>query len=214
MRHRWSLRPTTRLAFALVAFALAAPLWLGANLASGQAPCTADWQCGNVPFAFCFFEPQAAAGSCRCRSIFSGGSCTACEGVVQWTAQGLPRCVPLDPATGLPASCGSDWECLNVPFARCNGEGACECAEGFSGQRCSGCSGSVQWEGGLPTCVPTTGGGLPASCREDWQCGNAPFTLCRSSSCRCAAGFVGEQCSRCPSGQVQWDQGLPFCLPS
>eukprot|EP01111_Echinosteliopsis_oligospora_P018761 TRINITY_DN8783_c0_g1_i1.p1 TRINITY_DN8783_c0_g1~~TRINITY_DN8783_c0_g1_i1.p1 ORF type:complete len:443 (-),score=60.82 TRINITY_DN8783_c0_g1_i1:8-1276(-) len=46
--------------------------------------CTADYQCGNMPYTYC-------ASSCQCQYGFTGSRCDQCAGNVTWS-DGIPSC--------------------------------------------------------------------------------------------------------------------------
>jgi len=105
--------------------------------------CSSSYQCGNVPFTIC------QENSCACASGFSGSLCGNCTGFVEWD-NGTPSCVAVN-QNGFPTFCSQDWECGNVPFTVCNDQ-QCACLEGFGGENCQSCNGTVEWSNGTPSC--------------------------------------------------------------
>jgi len=90
--------------------------------------------------------------------------------------------------------------------------GVCTCRPNFSGGDCKSCSGQVQWgDDGSPNCVSRDANGVPATCSQDYQCGNVPYSICSNNRCTCRPNFSEANCRKC-AGQVTWSQdGIPTC---
>ncbi|EFA85106.1 hypothetical protein PPL_02103 [Heterostelium album PN500] len=97
------------------------------------------------------YSPEKSGGSCSCANYFTGSDCKKCDnGVVQWT-KGIPECIKLLP-NGRPSKCNENSQCGLEPFALCM-DSKCFCREGFSGNKCEICSGTITWdELQFPTC--------------------------------------------------------------
>jgi len=94
-----------------------------------------------------------------------------------------------------------------------NGSGTCTCLDNFSGSDCTTCSGQVQWDNNVPSCVPILENGFPSSCSADYQCGNVPYTVCDDGECQCRSSFSGQLCTDC-AGTVSWSSNVPECITS
>eukprot|EP01111_Echinosteliopsis_oligospora_P013417 TRINITY_DN4809_c0_g1_i1.p1 TRINITY_DN4809_c0_g1~~TRINITY_DN4809_c0_g1_i1.p1 ORF type:complete len:425 (+),score=91.57 TRINITY_DN4809_c0_g1_i1:111-1385(+) len=90
--------------------------------------------------------------------------------------------------------------------------GTCVCRPRFTGSNCQTCNGQVQWNQGIPSCIPTNAAGVPTSCVYDYQCGNVPFTFCAVNVCSCRGNFTGDRCDQCASPRTTtWRNGIPYC---
>jgi len=96
----------------------------------------------------------------------------------------------------------------------------CACTSNFYGPRCERCDGDVQWHQGEPYCVQHGGNGFPVSCREDYHCGNVPFTRCAGATpnypgfCHCVGDlWPPPLCTSCRNStlSVSWINGVPTC---
>ncbi|EGC29788.1 hypothetical protein DICPUDRAFT_158595 [Dictyostelium purpureum] len=60
------------------------------------------------------YEGSTSNNYCICAQGFSGDSCNQCDStnnLVSWIANGVPRCIPLNPETGNPLTCDYDYQC-------------------------------------------------------------------------------------------------------
>jgi len=86
--------------------------------------------------------------------------------------------------------------------------GTCQCAVGFTGDKCQTCEGTILWNDGYPFCYPLVNN-KPSSCFYSYQCGEEPYNVC-NGSCKCASNFTGPDCKTC-SGTVEWLNGNAIC---
>ncbi|EGC38399.1 hypothetical protein DICPUDRAFT_53342 [Dictyostelium purpureum] len=91
----------------------------------------------------------------------------------------------------------------------------CQCAVGFTGDKCEKCDGKVLWFNGIPQCTPINPvTGYPETCYTSQDCSNSQFINCNSNShCECLPGFTATKndCI-CSNGEVVWTQGYPSCV--
>ncbi|KAN0032340.1 hypothetical protein ACTFIV_006229 [Dictyostelium citrinum] len=95
--------------------------------------------------------------------------------------------------------------------------GTCQCLSAFTGDNCSNCNGTINWESdpttysNYPVCHPFLPDGTVSYCNQDWQCTNNPYNYCLDNSCVCRNGFGGNVCQYCSSNNVTWSNGIPTC---
>ncbi|KAN0040382.1 hypothetical protein ACTA71_012275 [Dictyostelium dimigraforme] len=88
----------------------------------------------------------------------------------------------------------------------------CQCAVGFSGDKCETCNGKTLWNNGIPLCTPIDSQtGYPKTCFTAQDCSNSPYVFC-NSTCQCLPGFTQSKndCT-CLNGSVIWTNGYPSC---
>ncbi|KAF2075167.1 hypothetical protein CYY_003515 [Polysphondylium violaceum] len=86
--------------------------------------------------------------------------------------------------------------------------GTCQCAVGFTGDKCQTCQGTILWNDGYPYCYPLVDN-KPSTCFYSYQCGEQPYNVC-AGSCICASNFTGPDCKTC-AGTVEWSNGNAIC---
>jgi len=112
-----------------------------------------------IPYPFSY----GGSSGCICRNGLSGENCQTCQnGQIQWT-NGIPACVAYLPNSSFPSQCNFDYQCGNVPFTVCQGN-QCQCRGTFTGASCSSCSGSINWDQGLPSCNNANSPNTNSSC--------------------------------------------------